>query len=158
MKLKKIKSSIANRIKHIYYLKCYYKKPIEENVVLIESKQGEDIASNMFYVLKEIALNHKQFKIKLSANSGKVNVFTKMLKQHKIENVEIIIHKSFEYYKALATAKYLFNDTSFPMEFTKREGQIYTNTWHGTPLKQMGQDVMDRKYAIRKCKKEFHVC
>ena len=155
MKLKKIKSKILTKIKQMYYLKCYYKKKIEKNTVLIESKQAEDLASNMFYILKEIVLNHKDFKVKLSVEREKISTITNMLKTHNLDNVEIVEHKTFEYYKTLATANYLFNDTSFPAEFIKKDGQVYTNTWHGTPLKKMAQDVMDRKYAIGNVKRNF---
>ena len=55
-----------------------------------------------------------------------------------------------EYRLRLATAKYLFNDTTFPAWFIKREGQVYLNTWHGTPFKMMGRDVWNRAYAIGK--------
>ncbi len=45
------------------------------------------------------------------------------------------------YYSALATSKYLINNSTFPPQFGKREGQIYVNTWHGTPIKAMGYDM-----------------
>lgn len=47
------------------------------------------------------------------------------------------------YWAALSTSKYLVNNATFPPSFGKREGQIYLNTWHGTPLKQMGFDMPD---------------
>ena len=34
------------------YLKWYYKLPLNEKSVLIESKHGDDLAGNMFYILK----------------------------------------------------------------------------------------------------------
>jgi CDP-glycerol glycerophosphotransferase len=49
--------------------------------------------------------------------------------------------------KYLATAKYLINNTTFPSYFNKRDGQIYINTWHGTPLKHMGKDINDGGFA-----------
>lgn len=49
-----------------------------------------------------------------------------------------------EYYRHLYTSKYLVNNMSFGPDFVKREGQIYLNTWHGTPLKKMGYDVAGR--------------
>lgn len=45
------------------------------------------------------------------------------------------------YFRALATREYLVNNATFPPEFAKRDGQIYLNTWHGTPLKRMGYDL-----------------
>ena len=155
MKIKKLKTKIITNIKQMYYLKCYYKKRIEEDYVLIESKQGEDLAGNMFYTLKEIVKNHKKYNVFLVATEQKQKSLEKLLKKHELENVKIVIYKSLDYYRILATAKYLFNDTSFPMVFTKREGQVYTNTWHGTPLKQMGKDVVNRRYAIGNVKRNL---
>ncbi len=56
-------------------------------------------------------------------------------------NVRFVKHGSPAYYRALATSRYLVNNATFPQDFGKREGQIYLNTWHGTPLKKMGFDM-----------------
>jgi CDP-glycerol glycerophosphotransferase (TagB/SpsB family)/glycosyltransferase involved in cell wall biosynthesis len=55
--------------------------------------------------------------------------------------VSFVRYRSNGYYRALATSQYLVNNATFPAEFGKRAGQIYLNTWHGTPLKQMGFDM-----------------
>ncbi len=55
--------------------------------------------------------------------------------------VGFVEYGSMGYYRALATAGYLINNATFPLQFGKRAGQIYLNTWHGTPLKKMGYDV-----------------
>lgn len=57
------------------------------------------------------------------------------------ERVSFVRYRSSGYYKALATSQYLVNNATFPAEFSKRAGQVYLNTWHGTPLKQMGFDM-----------------
>jgi CDP-glycerol glycerophosphotransferase len=55
--------------------------------------------------------------------------------------VKFVRYRSVGYYRALATSEYLINNATFPPEFYKREGQVYVNTWHGTPLKRMGYDM-----------------
>src|SRR5699024_7302371 len=45
------------------------------------------------------------------------------------------------YERLLATAGSVLNNTSFPDYFVRRPGQIYVNTWHGTPLKTLGKRV-----------------
>jgi CDP-glycerol glycerophosphotransferase (TagB/SpsB family)/glycosyltransferase involved in cell wall biosynthesis len=57
------------------------------------------------------------------------------------DRVEFVRYRSGAYFKALATSEYLVNNATFPVEFSKRSGQVYLNTWHGTPLKQMGFDM-----------------
>jgi CDP-glycerol glycerophosphotransferase len=45
------------------------------------------------------------------------------------------------YLRALATSKYLVNNSNFPPYFRKANGQVYLQTWHGTPLKRLGRDI-----------------
>ncbi|MFC9246973.1 CDP-glycerol glycerophosphotransferase family protein [Streptomyces sp. NPDC057136] len=54
--------------------------------------------------------------------------------------VPYVIEGSRAYWRTMATATYLVNNSSFPGGFTKRPGQIYLQTHHGTPLKTMGLD------------------
>ena len=57
--------------------------------------------------------------------------------------VTVVRYRSVRYFLALATSRYLVNNATFPPEFAKRPGQVYLNTWHGTPLKRMGYDMPD---------------
>lgn len=57
--------------------------------------------------------------------------------------VTFVRYGSAAYYRALATSQYLVNNATFPPDFSKRPGQVYLNTWHGTPLKRMGYDIED---------------
>ncbi|MFB7917749.1 CDP-glycerol glycerophosphotransferase family protein [Streptomyces sp. NPDC056061] len=54
--------------------------------------------------------------------------------------VPYVIEGSRAYWRAMASATYLINNSSFPGGFTKRPGQRYLQTHHGTPLKTMGLD------------------
>jgi CDP-glycerol glycerophosphotransferase (TagB/SpsB family)/glycosyltransferase involved in cell wall biosynthesis len=56
-------------------------------------------------------------------------------------NVRVVRRDGAAYWRALSTAGYLINNATFPPAFGKRTGQIYLNTWHGTPLKRMGFDM-----------------
>ena len=67
-----------------------------------------------------------------------------MLDQYQNDKrVRFVLFGSDEYVEALASCKYLINNVTFPQYFIKREGQIYINTWHGTPLKSMGYDMVE---------------
>lgn len=52
-----------------------------------------------------------------------------------------VLHGSPEWIEALATSRYLVNNTNFPPYFRKAPGQVYCQTWHGTPLKRLGHDM-----------------
>ncbi|WP_426499289.1 CDP-glycerol glycerophosphotransferase family protein [Streptomyces sp. D54] len=67
--------------------------------------------------------------------------------------VPYVIEGSRPYWRAMATAAYLVNNSSFPGGFTKRPGQRYLQTHHGTPLKTMGLD--QRAYPALARKTDF---
>ncbi|TGA92562.1 bifunctional glycosyltransferase family 2 protein/CDP-glycerol:glycerophosphate glycerophosphotransferase [Streptomyces sp. MZ04] len=65
--------------------------------------------------------------------------------KHRVpDGVEYVIEGSRSYWQTMARATYLINNSSFPGGFTKRPGQVYLQTHHGTPLKKMGLD--QRRY------------
>ncbi|MDL4814843.1 bifunctional glycosyltransferase/CDP-glycerol:glycerophosphate glycerophosphotransferase [Actinomadura opuntiae] len=51
-----------------------------------------------------------------------------------------------EHYRTLARARYIVTNYGAPHWYIKREGQIYLQTWHGTPLKRLGYDLKDMPY------------
>lgn len=61
-----------------------------------------------------------------------------------LENVVFITKESDAYARYLATAGYLVNNSTFPSWYTRRDGQKYLNTWHGTPLKTLGVKMSGR--------------
>jgi len=51
-----------------------------------------------------------------------------------------------EYYEALARSKYLISNDDMQAPFRKRNGQVYLQTWHGTPLKRIGFDISNPQF------------
>ena len=56
-------------------------------------------------------------------------------------------HGSRDWLRALATSKYLVNNDNFPSYFRKVEGQVYLQTWHGTPLKRLGREIANNQFT-----------
>jgi CDP-glycerol glycerophosphotransferase len=46
-----------------------------------------------------------------------------------------------DYFEALARSRYLISNDDMSGRFRKRDGQVYVQTWHGTPLKRIGFDI-----------------
>ena len=46
-----------------------------------------------------------------------------------------------DYYEAVARSRYLITNDDMQDWYVKRDGQVYVQTWHGTPLKRIGFDV-----------------
>lgn len=52
-----------------------------------------------------------------------------------------VVVGSDRYRELLRSCRWLVNNNNFPYYFRKQEGQTYIQTWHGTPLKRIGNDV-----------------
>ncbi len=52
-----------------------------------------------------------------------------------------VLLRTEEYYEALGRCKYLIANDDMPGNYQKRDGQVYVQTWHGTPLKRIGFDI-----------------
>lgn len=162
---KKLKKKIRGFVKKwkytsrtSYYIRCLKKKELDPHAVFLESKGGKDIAGNIFYLLKELREGQfAEFTVYLAAGASMIAPFEALLARYGIVGVKFVKTGSKEYRLRLATSKYLFNDTTFPAWFIKREGQVYLNTWHGTPFKMMGRDVWNRAYAIGNVQHNFQI-
>ena len=135
----------------------YMKHPIDDKAILLNSQQGDNINGNMFYILKELQNEeYSEYKVYVAYNQEKENEFLQKLNHYKFKYKLVPINTK-KYAKILATSKYLFNDTSFPTYFIKREEQIYLNTWHGTPLKTLGKATANDFFDIANLQKNFAI-
>ena len=139
------------------YAKYFDKLPIDEKAILIESQHGDEFNGNVFYIVKYLRSSekYKDFKVYLSCKLRKVSIFKQKLETYDIKNVEIVILSTKEYFKVMASAKYLINDNTFLPFYQKKDGQIYINTWHGTPLKSLGRKIKNDAANIGNPQKNF---
>lgn len=137
-----------SRIRGIY-TKYTSNLPIDEKTILYEAYHGKNITGNIYALFLEIL---KDDKLKDYKHIWVINdQENPLIKQYSnMPNIEFVQVDSKGYLKYLASAKYLLNDTSFPFYFFKREGQVYVNTWHGTPLKTLGTDINGRSMSGHK--------
>jgi CDP-glycerol glycerophosphotransferase len=103
------------------------------NSILFESFQGKVIGDNPYAIFQEVASRNPSFEL----------LFTVSSKTKAPEGAKGVPHGSIAWLKALASSKVLINNTNFPGYFRKRPGQVYIQTWHGTPLKRLGRDIVD---------------
>ena len=138
-----------NTIKNGILIKYYKNLKINEKLIFLESKNGDDIAGNIFYILKELSKKeYSEYKIVLSIKNDLFPIKKELLMNYEIKNVEFVVTGTLKYYKYLNSAKYLFTDATLPSVFIKKKGQIYTNLWHGTPLKKLGKFNVKRGYGL----------
>ena len=142
----------------VIYTKYYEKLPVSDNVVLYESKHGDDVAGNIFRMLLSMKKEcYRSFDVKLVLKSELIDKYEEMFKKYGIDFVDIVNIEDKQYLKLLATARYLVTDTSFPTYYIKRPEQVYLNTWHGTPLKAMGRIVPNREYGLGNVQRNFYI-
>ncbi|MGP5221302.1 CDP-glycerol glycerophosphotransferase family protein [Psychrobacter celer] len=120
-----------------YYAEYYETLKINEKIVLIESFLGATISGNPYAILRYMLKQDYGFKYVVIVN--KDTIIPHSLKS--VSNIIFINRGSDAYLRYLCTAKYLVNNVSFPYYFIRKEGQVYLNTWHGTPMKALGKDI-----------------
>ncbi|MER6255813.1 bifunctional glycosyltransferase family 2 protein/CDP-glycerol:glycerophosphate glycerophosphotransferase [Streptomyces sp. NPDC001584] len=56
-------------------------------------------------------------------------------------------HGSVESWEVLARARYYVTNDNVPQRFERRSGQVVVQTWHGTPIKEIGHDFVHDYYT-----------
>jgi len=99
--------------------------------VLFETFAGKAAGDNPGALCKELASRDEDLELVFSVMDYSVEV---------PEGARPVIRFSREYFELLGRARYLLVNASLPYFFRKREGQLYFQTWHGSPLKRIAHD------------------
>lgn len=128
------------------YARYYKKLRIKENVILYESFLGQGVLDNPYAIFKRL-LTTPRFSNYIHVWSiDDFDANQHIINQYRYnKNVRFVKYQSKQYLKYLCSAHYLINNNSFPTYYTKKDGQIYVNTWHGIPLKTLGYDMENGK-------------
>ena len=131
--------------KHMYTR--YLKKPISENTIMFESFFGKAYSDSPKYIYEYIAKNYP----------GKYNLVWVLNKRCKLPyGGKTVKRFSLRYMYYLATSKYFVWNVRQPEWFKKREGTVFFETWHGTPLKRLAFDLEDVFGATPNYKKQIY--
>ncbi|MFT4229592.1 MAG: glycosyltransferase [Microbacterium sp.] len=131
-------------------------RPVQVEQVLYESFAGNGVGCNPEAIFRHLLdhPDHGHLKhVWAIADPAAVAAFEAEFAGHP--RVRHVRRDSGAYVAALATSGYLVNNATFPPSFGKRPGQVYLNTWHGTPLKQMGLDMPDGAYESANTLRNF---
>ncbi len=139
------------------YLHYYKTLKIDEHLIMLEAQGGKTVNGNIFYILKELAQNenYKNYTVKVIMKESKCDFAKHFLNSNGITGFEVVPLAGKEYYRILASAKYLITDTSISQRYIKKDGQVLINTWHGTPLKTLGKKVKNEPHTIGNVQKNF---
>lgn len=102
------------------------------NQVLFISFGGKQVSDSPLDIFRELVRQKSNLKLIWAVRDEDQDV--------PVGSVKVVVGTP-EWFKVLATAKYLVSNNNMPMYFRKSPGQIYLQTWHGTPLKKIGRDI-----------------
>lgn len=141
----------------INYTKYYEKLAIHEHEILIESYGGSSISGNGYQLLQAILedASLQTYKIYVACQEKKHEEMALFLKEKGMTRPILVNMHSKEYVKCLATCKYVINNSTFPSYFIKKPGQVYYNSWHGTPLKTLGRAIASTPNEIGNTQRNF---
>lgn len=140
-----IKSRAA--LKKFMYRKFFSKLSVYENTVLIESFFGKSYSDSPKYIFEY--LNEKY--------PGKYKYVWILNQKKKLPYPAKQVKRfSFRYYFYLARCKYIVFNSRQPEYFIKRKGNVFLETWHGTPLKKLVFDMEEVTTASPLYKQQFY--
>lgn len=127
-KFKRILKNKRVLVKYLYF-NWFIKQPLKENVVLLESFFGKNYSDSPKYIYEYLSKNYP----------GKYKFVWVINKKHTQIPYKHIKIKRFgiRYAYYLAVSKYFVFNGRQPEWVKKREGNIFLETWHGTPLKRL---------------------
>lgn len=146
--LRDIKIALKGRTKFYIFLyqKVFTKFKMDENMIFLESFLGKSYSDSPKYIYEHMIENNQEFKFVWSLNEKK-----------EIPGNHIQVKRfSLRYFYYLAKAKYWVSNSRIPRYLNKREGNVYLQTWHGTPLKNLVFDMDEIHSANPNYKRNFY--
>ena len=140
MALKQKLRNLRDCMENSSIYKQYYDGGIEEDLIYLESRNGLDFTGNILRIAEEISTGkYGDFRIHVYADEKVKSRLGSLAGNYNL-NIDKIITDEAEATKTLERAKYIFTDSGIRPKYVKKDGQVFTNLWHGTPLKLMGID------------------
>lgn len=118
--------------------KFFWIFPIKKNRVLFSSYFGRQYSDSPKFIYEELIKNRDDLDIIWGLNNE-----LEELKNHKLK---IVSEKSWKYLYYLATSKYWIDNCHGYHLRVPRKGTLLLQTWHGTPLKKIAQDIEGNQY------------
>lgn len=106
---------------------------VDDKLIVFETFGGKNYSDSPKYIYEYMLKNYPDYKyVWILKNPSKSEIPGNPLKIKK---------GSLEYYKAYSKAKVWVNNARLPLALNKKDNQKYIQTWHGTPLKRLANDM-----------------
>lgn len=131
--MKYIKNIIKSVVIGVYNI-LYYILPLNERVILFESSVGRNYTGNPRAIYEKMVNQEldQTYKCIWILENPKQLIPGKCIK---------IKRQRMRYFYYMSIAKFWVMDSRQPNYLKKKKGNIYIQTWHGTPLKKLGLDM-----------------
>lgn len=119
-------TKIAKKIKrkrNLSKIQSFYKRPVKKDMILFLGFDYKYIGNSKY--LFDYLKNNNTFDIYF------------VTKDVKVPPKYRVRPRSIEFYEKLAQAKVVILESWVPLRFIKRDGTIWIQLWHGTPLKKL---------------------
>ena len=122
------------RIRIQIYRKIFQRRRLNEKMILFECFFGRNYSDNPKYIFEYISEKYP----------GEYQCVWVLNRRTKLPYPAKQTRRfSLRYYYYMAKAKYLVYNVRQPKSFNKRKGQVFLETWHGTPLKRLVFDQVE---------------
>lgn len=135
------------------YREFYDVLDIDSQTVLYESYSGVSVSCNPLAMYRKISADPAYDGWKHFWVTDSLDLVPEDMRRQK--NVFFCKRGGSLYMRLLASVEYLINNSTFPSYFTRKDGQKYLNTWHGTPLKALGADIVNPPLARANTARNF---
>ncbi len=139
-----LKYAIKKRNELRYWDACR-RNPVDENLIIFESFMGRSFADSPRAIYEEMIADER----------FKDMTFVWAFKDPKskedipeLAGAKLIKYRSKAFFEYYSKAKYFVSNSRVDNIIKRRDGQVYIQTWHGTPLKRLGYDIEKGDNAI----------
>lgn len=131
-------------------MRFYHKYEVDDKLCVFEAFNGRKYCDSPKALYLEM-LNDKKYKDYHFVWAFKNPEEFEYLEKN--DRTKVVKYNSKEYKQTYASAKYWFTPSRLPDYIKPKNNQVYTQCWHGTPLKRLGFDIKVKgENAIRSVK------
>ncbi len=131
------------------YQHAFFNKPMKDNWVFMESFFGKSYSDSPKYIFEYMSKKYPgQYKFIWVINKNKVDIPYPHVKVKRF---------SIRYAYYLSRSKYYIFNGRQPDWIKKKKGNVFLETWHGTPLKRLVYDQENISAATPRYKRQVYV-
>ena len=144
--------------KRLKFWLCCLKHPIlNEHLIVFEAFSGKRCGGNLRAIYEQLMEDerYRDFRYVWIVNDVEAHADLKVRR-----HTRVVKKDSPSAFILYAKAKYWFNNVALPNYLIPRPHQVYVETWHGTPLKKLGNDIeyeVDPRQSLAEMHKKYYI-